>query len=43
MELEVKLRDKTGKEASKKLRRNGWIPGVVYGAGEKKSSCYGFS
>lgn len=35
MELEVKLRDKTGKEASKKLRRNGWIPGVVYGAGEK--------
>lgn len=30
--LEVKLREKTGKEVAKKLRKQGLIPGVVYGA-----------
>lgn len=38
MELEVKLREKTGKEASKKLRKSGWIPAVLYGAGEETLS-----
>ncbi len=33
--LEVVKREKAGKEAAKKLRQNGFIPGVVYGAGEK--------
>jgi large subunit ribosomal protein L25 len=35
MELEAKIREKTGKEVSKKLRKNGWIPAVVYGAHEE--------
>ncbi len=35
MELEVKIREKTGKETSKKLRKSGWIPAVVYGANEE--------
>jgi len=29
--LEAKLRDKTGKEICKKLRKNGLIPAVIYG------------
>ncbi len=33
--LEVLKREKAGKEVAKKLRRDGFIPGVVYGAGEK--------
>ena len=33
--LEVLKREKVGKEVAKKLRRDGFIPGVVYGAGEK--------
>src|SRR3990172_482194 len=33
--LEVAVREKTGKETVKKLRRLGLIPGVVYGAGDK--------
>jgi len=36
--LEVKLREKTGKEVAKKLRREGLIPGVVYGAEGKTLS-----
>lgn len=33
--LEVTKRDKTGKENAKKLRQEGLIPGIVYGAGDK--------
>lgn len=36
--LEVKLREKTGKEIAKKLRKEGLIPGVVYGAEDKTLS-----
>jgi len=32
--LEVTKRERTGKEVAKKLRRDGIIPGVVYGAGD---------
>lgn len=35
MGLEARIREKTGKETSKKLRKNGWIPAVVYGAHEE--------
>jgi len=35
MELSVKIREKTGKESSKKIRKEGWIPAVVYGHGEQ--------
>ncbi len=34
MKLEVKTRERTGKENSKKLRKDGWVPAVVYGVGE---------
>jgi len=33
--LEVKTRERKGKEQTKKLRKNGIIPAVVYGAGEE--------
>ncbi len=33
--LEAKLRDKTGKEICKKLRKNGLIPCVIYGKGKE--------
>jgi large subunit ribosomal protein L25 len=33
--LEAKLRDKTGKESCKKLRKNGLIPAVIYGKGKE--------
>lgn len=33
--LEVEKREEVGKQAAKKLRKAGFIPGVVYGHGEK--------
>jgi large subunit ribosomal protein L25 len=30
--LEARVRDDTGKQASKRLRRDGWIPAILYGA-----------
>lgn len=35
MKLELKKRDKIGSNKVKHIRREGWIPGVVYGHGEK--------
>ncbi len=35
MEVNVKIREKTGKEIAKKLRKMGFIPGVVYGHKEE--------
>lgn len=32
--LDAKLRDKTGKESSKKYRREGYIPSIIYGQGK---------
>jgi len=32
--LDAKLRDKTGKEACKKYRKEGYIPSIIYGQGE---------
>jgi len=34
VELEVEIRQKTGKGDAKRIRKNGKIPGVVYGGGE---------
>jgi len=34
LELLAKKREETGKNKSKKLRKDGWIPGVIYGHGE---------
>lgn len=34
MVLKVQRRTQMGKEYSKRLRREGWIPGIFYGAGE---------
>ncbi|MDH4222367.1 MAG: 50S ribosomal protein L25 [candidate division Zixibacteria bacterium] len=36
--LEAKRRDKTGKEITKKLRKEGFIPAILYGPGEKPLS-----
>ncbi len=30
--LEARVRDDTGKQAAKRLRRDGWIPAILYGA-----------
>lgn len=35
MEVSVNIREKTGKEIAKKLRKMGFIPGVIYGHNEK--------
>jgi ribosomal protein L25 (general stress protein Ctc) len=32
--LKASLRDKTGKERSKRFRGEGYVPGVMYGHGE---------
>jgi large subunit ribosomal protein L25 len=37
--LEAQLRSETGKGAARSLRRNGFIPAVVYGHGEETRSC----
>lgn len=35
--LKAEKREERGKEAAKKLRKNGYIPGIVYGAGEENT------
>ena len=38
IKLKAALRKESGKEKVKKLRREGWIPGVIYGHGEETLS-----
>lgn len=37
--LEAEPRSETGKGAARSMRREGWVPGVVYGHGEETRSC----
>ena len=34
IKIKTKIRKETGKEAVKRLRKEGWIPGILYGHGE---------
>lgn len=36
--LTAQLRDDKGKGASRRLRRTGWVPGILYGAGKEPRS-----
>jgi len=38
IQLKATLRKEAGKEASKRLRREGWIPAILYGHGEEPRS-----
>ncbi|RME04487.1 MAG: 50S ribosomal protein L25 [Planctomycetota bacterium] len=33
--LQAQLRDRLGKRSSNKLRKEGWVPAVLYGGGEE--------
>lgn len=37
--LEAQLRTETGKGAARSLRREGYVPGVIYGHGEETRAC----
>ncbi|UCC49554.1 MAG: 50S ribosomal protein L25/general stress protein Ctc [Gemmatimonadota bacterium] len=37
--LEAQLRTETGKGAARSLRRQGYVPGVIYGHGEETRAC----
>jgi large subunit ribosomal protein L25 len=39
VELVVKLRESTGSRESRRLRRQGLVPGVLYGSGEPRAFC----
>jgi large subunit ribosomal protein L25 len=39
VELVVKVRDSTGSRESRRLRREGLVPGVLYGDGEPRAFC----
>ncbi|UCC73037.1 MAG: 50S ribosomal protein L25/general stress protein Ctc [Gemmatimonadota bacterium] len=39
MKLEAQLRSDTGKGAARSLRRQGYVPAVIYGSGEETRSC----
>ncbi|UCF20923.1 MAG: 50S ribosomal protein L25/general stress protein Ctc [Gemmatimonadota bacterium] len=39
VKLEAKLRSETGKSAARELRRQGYVPAVLYGHGEETRAC----
>lgn len=39
IELVVRLRERTGSRESRRLRRQGLVPGVLYGSGEPRAFC----
>jgi large subunit ribosomal protein L25 len=39
VKLQAKLRTDTGKGAARTLRRQGYVPGIIYGHGEQTRAC----